>query len=47
MKSILTDPTKIDVERDRRLQTLATIITHTESEWLKTQEEVQKIEERP
>lgn len=46
MKSILTDPTKIDVERDRRLQTLATIITHTESEWLKTQEEVQKIEER-
>ncbi len=46
MKSILTDPTKIDVERDRRLQTLMTILSHTESEWLKAQEELQKIEER-
>ncbi len=46
MKSILTDPTKIDVERDRRLQTLMTILSHTESEWLKAQEDLQKIEER-
>jgi ATP-binding cassette subfamily F protein 3 len=46
MKSILTNPTKIDVERDRRLQTLMTILSHTESEWLKAQEELQKIEER-
>ncbi|MFO0764713.1 MAG: hypothetical protein U0487_01560 [Patescibacteria group bacterium] len=46
MKSILTDPTKIDIERDRRLQTLMTIIAHTESEWMKAQEELQKIEER-
>lgn len=46
MKSIVTDPTKIDIERDRRLQTLMTILSHTESEWLKAQEELQKIEER-
>lgn len=46
MKSIVTDPTKIDIERDRRLQTLMTIIAHTESEWLKAQEALQKIEER-
>lgn len=40
MKSITSDPTKVNVERDRRLQTVLTMISHTESEWMKTQEEL-------
>ena len=42
----LTGKVETDVERDRRLQTLMTILSHTESEWLKAQEDLQKIEER-
>lgn len=45
MKAILSDPTKINVERDRRLQTVITMISYTEDEWMKTQEEIKKLEE--
>jgi len=41
---MLANPSEFSVERNKRLATLDTMIHHTEDEWLKTQEELRKLE---
>lgn len=44
MKLFTQDPAKFDLERNRKLTTLETMITHTESEWNRLTEELASIE---
>jgi ATP-binding cassette subfamily F protein 3 len=44
MDEILADATNFNLERNRRLSTLDTMIHHTEDEWLKLQDAIWKLE---